>query len=139
MEGHFVLTSGLHSNKYVEKFRILEDPKSLAAMCKAIADKYRDDYIDIVVNGEGELTFEHILIESLKDDGFDRFKFAWAGGFSAHDGRYFRIQRMRPHSLLIEQDNVQNGANHIHSVIRDIDEDFGVDLLRMHYEQSHIH
>ena len=50
MEGHFVLTSGLHSNKYVEKFRILEDPKSLAAMCKAMADKYRDDYIDIVVS-----------------------------------------------------------------------------------------
>ena len=79
------------------------------------------------------------VMESFKEDGFDRVRFAWAGGFSAKDGRYFRIQRTRPHSLLIEQDNVQNNANHIHSVIRDVDEDFGVDLLRMHYEQSHIH
>ena len=79
------------------------------------------------------------VIESLKDDGFDRFRFSWAGGLSVHEGRYFRIHRMRPHSLLIEQDNVQNDANHIHSVMRDVDEDFGVDLLRMHYEQSHIH
>ncbi|MBR62192.1 MAG: hypothetical protein CL904_06030 [Dehalococcoidia bacterium] len=79
------------------------------------------------------------ILDSFKDEGFERLKFAWAGGFSLNEGRYFRIQRTRPHSLLIEQDNVQNDANHIHSVIRDIDEDFGVDLLRMHYEQSHIH
>jgi orotate phosphoribosyltransferase len=50
MEGHFVLTSGLHSNKYVEKFRILENPESLAVMCKAMADKYRNAHIDIVVS-----------------------------------------------------------------------------------------
>jgi len=50
MEGHFVLTSGLHSNKYVEKFRILEDPKSLSTICKAMADKYRDTNVDIVVS-----------------------------------------------------------------------------------------
>mgnify|MGYP001052848382 FL=1 len=79
------------------------------------------------------------IICSLKDDGFDRVRFSWAGGFSMEQGRYFRIHRMKPHSLLIEQDNVQNDSNHIHSVMRDLDEDFGVDLLRMHYEQSHIH
>ncbi len=50
MEGHFVLTSGLHSNKYVEKFRILEDPESLEIMCKTMADKYRNQNIDIVVS-----------------------------------------------------------------------------------------
>jgi len=79
------------------------------------------------------------VIDSLKDDGFDRLRFSWAGGFSVQEGRYFRIHRMKPHSLLIEQDNVQNDSNHIHSVMRDLDEDFGIDLLRMHYEQSHIH
>ena len=29
LEGHFLLTSGLHSDKYVEKFRLIENPKSL--------------------------------------------------------------------------------------------------------------
>jgi len=50
MEGHFVLTSGLHSNKYVEKFRILEDPKALSLICKEMASKYLDKNVDIVVS-----------------------------------------------------------------------------------------
>ena len=48
MTGHFVLTSGLHSNKYIEKFRVLEDPKSLEIICKKMAKKFNE--IDIVVS-----------------------------------------------------------------------------------------
>ena len=48
MTGHFVLTSGLHSNKYIEKFRVLEDPKSLEIICKEMAKKFNE--IDIVVS-----------------------------------------------------------------------------------------
>ena len=48
MSGHFVLTSGLHSNMYIEKFRVLEDPFSLDIICKEMASKF--DNIDIVVS-----------------------------------------------------------------------------------------
>ena len=48
MTGHFVLTSGLHSNKYIEKFRVLEDPISLELICKEMAIKFNN--IDIVVS-----------------------------------------------------------------------------------------
>jgi len=48
MTGHFVLTSGLHSHKYIEKFRVLEDPKSLEIICKEMAKKFKK--IDIVVS-----------------------------------------------------------------------------------------
>ena len=48
MTGHFVLTSGLHSNKYIEKFRVLEDPVSLEIICKEMSIKFND--IDIVVS-----------------------------------------------------------------------------------------
>jgi hypothetical protein len=41
--------------------------------------------------------------------------------------------------VLIEYDNTQNGANHIHSVWRDPQDDFGVDLLRQHYATSEHH
>jgi len=40
-------------------------------------------------------------------------------------------------AFLIEYDNTQNGANHIHSVWRDINGDFGLDLLKAHYQSSH--
>lgn len=41
LEGHFRLTSGRHSGAYVEKFRIMEDPKATAALCALIADRFR--------------------------------------------------------------------------------------------------
>tara|TARA_Y100001970_G_scaffold288906_1_gene417644 strand:+ start:855 stop:1421 length:567 start_codon:yes stop_codon:yes gene_type:complete len=50
MSGHFVLTSGLHSNQYIEKFRVLEDPKALKIICKSMAKIYENSNIDIVVS-----------------------------------------------------------------------------------------
>ena len=39
MDGHFLLTSGKHSNRYIEKFRILENPTALDKVCLAISQK----------------------------------------------------------------------------------------------------
>jgi hypothetical protein len=60
--------------------------------------------------------------------------FAWAGGVNPGDPHYYRVQTA---SFLIEMDDTQDGANHIHSVWRDLRDDFGGDLLRAHYETSH--
>jgi orotate phosphoribosyltransferase len=49
LEGHFVLTSGLHSPHYIEKFRVLEQPKYTEMLCKLIADKFRNDGVTLVV------------------------------------------------------------------------------------------
>ncbi|HRI44605.1 MAG TPA: orotate phosphoribosyltransferase [Fimbriimonadaceae bacterium] len=48
LRGHFVLTSGRHSDTYVEKFRILEQPQVLSAVCARIADRFRAASIDVV-------------------------------------------------------------------------------------------
>ena len=58
--------------------------------------------------------------------------FAWAGADEARKGHYFRIQTPK---FLIEHDNTQNDSNHIHSIWRDYDGDFGRDLLSEHYQQ----
>ena len=60
--------------------------------------------------------------------------FAWAGSLESGKGHYYRIQAP---DFLIEYDNTQNGANHVHCVVRDLKRDFGADLLRQHYEQHH--
>jgi hypothetical protein len=60
--------------------------------------------------------------------------FAWAGGVNKGDPHYYRIQAA---SFLIEYDNTQNGANHVHSVWRELTGDWGEDLLKGHYEASH--
>jgi len=60
--------------------------------------------------------------------------FAWSGGINSRDPRYYRVQTP---SFLIEFDDTQDNANHIHSVWRDFGGDFGEDLLQQHYAASH--
>ncbi|HEX5368685.1 MAG TPA: orotate phosphoribosyltransferase, partial [Dehalococcoidia bacterium] len=42
LNGHFRLTSGRHSDTYVEKFRIMENPAATATLCGMIAEHFRD-------------------------------------------------------------------------------------------------
>jgi len=71
--------------------------------------------------------------EQIKKAGGNLY-FAWAGGLKKGDPHYYRIQAP---TFLIEYDDTQNNANHIHSVWRDYNGDFGLDLLKQHYETSH--
>jgi hypothetical protein len=57
------------------------------------------------------------------------FRFAWAGGREPGQPHYYRIQGPR---LLVEYDNAQRNANHVHAVWRDPDGDFGEDVLARH-------
>ncbi|MGL6016656.1 MAG: orotate phosphoribosyltransferase [Selenomonadaceae bacterium] len=49
MEGHFLLTSGLHSPMYVEKFNVLQHPKYTEQLCQALAEKFANQNIETVV------------------------------------------------------------------------------------------
>lgn len=61
--------------------------------------------------------------------------FAWMGSINAGEAHYYRIQAP---TFLVEYDNIQNGANHAHTVWRDYDGDFGRDLIREH-RTAHAH
>ena len=67
------------------------------------------------------------------EQGLDRFRFAWAGSLAPGEAHYFRVHGP---VTLIEHDNTQNGANHIHSVWRDLAADFGNDALADHYRRQ---
>ena len=60
--------------------------------------------------------------------------FAWAGPAEKGGPHYYRVQGP---AFLIEYDNTQNGANHVHSVYRDFEGDFGEDLLAAHLKAAH--
>ena len=49
MNGHFLLTSGLHSPHYVEKFNVLQHPRYTQQLCEAMAEKFKDADIETVV------------------------------------------------------------------------------------------
>jgi hypothetical protein len=65
--------------------------------------------------------------------GLDKLRFAWAGPTEPGQGHYYRI--LGP-TLLVEYDNTQNNANHVHAVLRDLENDFGGDLLKRHYDTA---
>lgn len=65
--------------------------------------------------------------------GVDKIGFAWAGGLEPGQLHYYRIQGP---TFLIEYDNTQGNGNHVHSVWRDFEGDFGDDVLKQHYESA---
>jgi hypothetical protein len=72
-------------------------------------------------------------MEQIKKAG-KNLHFAWAGSLERGGPHYYRVQSP---IFLIEYDNTQNNANHIHSVWRDYNGDFGLDMLKAHYQTSH--
>jgi hypothetical protein len=73
-------------------------------------------------------------LRRLREAGVESLHFAWAGSLESGKAHYYRLHGP---TLLIEYDNTQNDANHVHSVWHDPRNDFGQDLLRAHYERGH--
>ncbi len=72
-------------------------------------------------------------LAKIKKAGVEKIGFAWAGETDKGKKHYYRIQGP---TFLVEYDNTQNDGNHIHSVWRDFNGDFGRDLLREHLKSS---
>jgi len=70
-------------------------------------------------------------LRRMREAGVENVRFAWTGPIDPRQPHYYRLHGP---TLLIEYDNSQNRANHVHSVWHDPRNDFGVDLLRAHYE-----
>lgn len=81
-----------------------------------------------------ETHFAHDFKHKIEESGWDKLSFAWAGSMTPGKGHYYRIEN---DVVLIEYDNTQNNANHVHTVVRDLTNDFGEDLLKEHYEHDH--
>jgi hypothetical protein len=97
----------------------------LAALIEVYVSRLPDDVARLELN-------EELL-------ALDGVHFAWAGGDRRGDGHYYRVQGdgSRGNGLLIEYDNTQDNANHVHAVLRDMYSDFGVDCLREHLREGH--
>jgi hypothetical protein len=76
------------------------------------------------------------IMKEIETAGLNNLRFAWAGAQATGPGNphYYRIQGP---TIIIEYDNTQNDANHIHTVVRDLKNDFGGDELMEHYKSSH--
>ncbi|HWN96290.1 MAG TPA: DUF3500 domain-containing protein [Methylomirabilota bacterium] len=108
-------TAGLPSSKMTK-----EQSAQLQKLVKAYVNRLRGDVAEMD-------------LKRIEKAGWDKVYFAWAGGTEKGDPHYYRVQGP---TFLIEYDNTQNNANHVHAVWRDFDNDFGEDLLRKHYQET---
>ena len=74
-------------------------------------------------------------LAKIKAAGVENIGFVWAGPVERGAQHYYRVQGP---TFLIEFDNTQNNGNHVHSVWRDFNGDFGRDLLREHIKTAHV-
>jgi hypothetical protein len=120
--------------EHLEDLRLTRTPKGIAAaeltggerrLLRALLHAYFDRLPDELASQEAR---------KYRGDRLNGLHFAWAGRLEAGRPHYYRIQGPR---LLIEYDNTQRQANHIHSVQRDPEGDFGADVLLTHYAQDH--
>ena len=72
-------------------------------------------------------------LEKIETAGIENIYFAWMGGLKEGEAHYYSVQGP---TFLLEYDNIQNDANHVHAAWRDFDNDFGIDVLRRHYETT---
>jgi hypothetical protein len=110
-----------------------------AAMNSSQFARFRELIVGYLDRLPPEAAGQHL--ERLEGAGFEQFTFAWAGCLVRGKPHYYRVQGP---SYLVEFENAQTGGglagegNHIHTVWRDPDNDFGDDLLLDHYAQDHL-
>ncbi|MEZ5398996.1 MAG: DUF3500 domain-containing protein [Bryobacteraceae bacterium] len=97
---------------------------SQRAMLQKVIDEYVSNVPDPIASQRAAM---------VKKAGNNLY-FAWAGPIEKGQPHYYRVAGQE---FLIEYDNTQNGANHSHTVWREFNGDFGLDLLAEHYQRSH--
>jgi hypothetical protein len=112
----------------------LLDPKGINF--KELTEAQKKIFLDLlyVYIKNYQLGFSDKLMAKIKKAGMENLSFAWAGATQPGQGHYYRIQGPM---LLIEYDNTQTNANHIHTTVRDLTNDFAEDILSEHYQKEH--
>jgi hypothetical protein len=114
-----------------EAWRATLEPVGIAVRDLNEMQRYWIDLIVDEVIGNYDSGVQRVYREGLDEN---TLSFAWMGSTERGDPHYFRLQGT---DFLFEYDNVQNGGNHVHSVWRNKDADFGEDLLARHYAEAH--
>jgi hypothetical protein len=125
-----------YTDAHEEMLRYTARPKGLSAA--TLTHAQRDLVMRLIRQYIERMPDEVAETETaqLQQNGLDDIHFVWAGSIEKHQAHYYRLQSQR---FLVEYDKAQDHANHIHSVWRDIQNDFGVDVLARHYAIAHRH
>ena len=114
------------------------DPLAPAGIRASALTQHQSDLLMRLIAAYTSMMADDLASERtarIQQAGVENIAFAWAGEIERGDPHYYRVQGP---TFLVEYDNTQNDGNHVHSVWRDFDGDFGRDLLREH-RQAYLH
>jgi orotate phosphoribosyltransferase len=67
LKGHFLLSSGLHSDVYFEKFQVLQHPEYVEILCRKLASLFKDNNVEVVVGPTtGGIIIAYEVAKNLK-------------------------------------------------------------------------
>jgi DNA-binding transcriptional ArsR family regulator len=125
---------GVVPGDIITKTAVKVDPLSPAGIASsAMTPKQRELLMSVIESYTSSMSpdIASERLAQLKQAGLEKITFAWAGESEMGKKHYYRVQGP---TFLIEYDNTQNDGNHVHSVWRDFNGDFGRDLLREHVQ-----
>ncbi|MEI6373450.1 MAG: DUF3500 domain-containing protein [Actinomycetes bacterium] len=123
------------TSEHLEAVRLTRVPRGLIAgdlrleqreMLKALLDLYVNRLPAALASDEAA--------KYASDADLCDLRFLWAGSREPGEGHYYRVQG---DTVMVEYDNTQRGAQHVHSVWRDPRRDFGIGPLAAHYSREH--
>jgi Protein of unknown function (DUF3500) len=120
--------------EHLDAFRLTSTPKGISA--STLRPALQELLRRVLAVCVGRIPDELAEAEAAKYAGerLHALTFARAGGIVVGEPHYYRLQGPR---LLVEHDNTQRDANHVHSVWRDPEGDVGADVLSQHYRAAH--
>ena len=111
LEGHFLLTSGRHSNRYIEKFRLMESPNHLDRICKMMSEQFNQNDVDIVLGA------------AIGGIGVDKFKIEEAATNNNIPVYAIVIKQTLVEAISIMTKDIAESVDSVHDIInRIIDE-----------------
>ncbi len=129
-----IIAAGAPNEIFTAENRVAARQAAAGLTFKEMTQLQQDALIELIMLNAAAQRPEEVArrLERIAKAGHDKIVFAWMGAPDRSAAHYYRIQGP---TFLIEFDNSQNRANHIHLVWRDFEGDFGRDVLKEHYEQ----
>lgn len=93
LEGHFKLTSGRHSNRYLQCAKLFRNTKYSEELCAALAEKFRNDRVEVVIGpAMGAVQMAYEVSRALGCENFftergEDGKMSLRRGFAVHPGQ----------------------------------------------------
>jgi Protein of unknown function (DUF3500) len=121
--------------EHVDALSLTRAPKGVpAAELRGAQRDLLRQLLDVYVRRVPDELADAEAAKYARDADLETLSFAWAGSVEPGQPHYYRVQGAR---LLAEYDNTQRGVNHVHTVWRDLEADFGGDPLADHYAHAH--